>query len=364
MQHFDFLIVGAGFAGATLAHKLHKQGKKVLVVEKRNHIAGNCYDFYDDSGVLIHKYGPHYFRTNYDAVKEFLSQFTDWIPQEYRVRVSIKNKLYSFPINRTTLNEFFGLNLKTVEEAEAFLAAQRVKIAKPKNAEEQVLATAGKKIYEAFFKNYTKKQWGIDPKKLGPSVTARIPIRTDTNDHYTSAKFQALPKNGYTQLFEKMLTGIPVMLNTDYEDLKKYVEFDNVIYTGPIDTYFNYKFGKLPYRSLRFEFETYEKEFYQDWLQVNYPNEHRYTRIVEIKHITQQKTPFTTISKEFPTNEGEPYYPVPNPTNEKRYQKYLAESRKLPNVHFIGRLAQYQYLNMDEVVKSALDLFEQKFAAQ
>ncbi len=357
MRRFDYLIVGAGFAGATLAYLLHKKGKRVLVVEKRSHIGGNCFDYYNEHGVLVHKYGPHYFRTNYPEVRVFLSQFTDWIPQKYRIRVSVGGRLYSFPINRTTLNEVFGVSLRTVKEAEAFLEKKRKQIIHPKNAEEQILATAGQEIYELFFKNYTKKQWGMDPRKLAPTVTARIPIRTNTDDRYTSASFQALPKAGYTRLFEKMLTDIPILLNTDYEDIKHAVNYDKLIYTGPIDTYFQYFYGKLPYRSLRFAFTTYKKEFFQDWVQVNYPNEHAYTRIVEIKHITKQKIGFTTISKEYPSDNGEPYYPVPNTENEKRYQQYVAKAKRMPDIYFIGRLAQYRYMNMDEVVKAALDLF-------
>lgn len=355
---YDFLIVGAGFAGAVLARKLADAGKSVIVVEKRNHIAGNAYDCFDAYGVLIHAYGPHYFRTNYPHVKRFLSRFTEWIPQRYAIRVSIKEKLYSFPINRNTLNEYFGINLRTEAQAQDFLAKKRVPIAHPKDSEEQVLSLAGKEIYEAFFKEYTKKQWGMDPKKLSPEVTARIPIRFNTDDSYTSAGFQALPKEGYTKMFEKMLKGISVVLNTDYEDIKKLIPHKNLIYTGPIDTYFSYRYGKLPYRSLRFEFEHIQQEFYQDWVQVNYPNEHNYTRIVEAKHITKQKINSTTIAREYPTNRGEPYYPIPNKTNHDRYEKYRKLSHRKKNVFFVGRLAQYRYMNMDEVVNEALELFK------
>lgn len=358
MSRVDYLIVGAGFAGATLARKLHDFGKSVIVIEKRNHIAGNAYDMYDEHGVLIHLYGPHYFRTNHRKVRAFLSRFTEWTPQRYTVRVSLQNKLYSFPINRTTLNEFFHVNLKTPTQARKFLESKRIPIDHPKNAEEQVLANAGKEIYEAFFKNYTKKQWGMDPKKLGPEVTARIPIRFSTDDSYTSADFQALPKDGYTKMFEHMLAGIPVMLNTDFEQARELIDYRNIIYTGPIDTYYKNKFGKLPYRSLRFEFEHYNKEFYQDWVQVNYPNEEKFTRIVEVKHITHQKTVGTTISKEYPNNRGEPYYPVPNKSNQERYLQYKKLADKEKHVFFVGRLAQYRYMNMDEVVLEALSLFE------
>lgn len=358
MKKHDYLIVGAGFAGGVLAERLSSIGKKVLVIDKRDHIGGNCYDYYDNAGVLVHKYGPHYFRTNFPEVKEYLSKFTNWRPCKYRIRAYVNGELYPIPINRDTLNKFFNINLKNEEEARKFLDSKRLKIKNPKNAEEQVLALAGKEIYEAFFKNYTKKQWGIDPKKLDASVTARIPIRTNTDDRYVSDKFQAMPRDGYTKIFENLLRGIKVMLKTDFRTIKNKISYDKLIYTGPIDEFFNYKYGRLPYRSLRFKFETYDKEFYQDWSQINYPNTYKFTRIVEIKHVTGQKIPRTTIVKEYPTSRGEPYYPIPTPKNQKLYLRYKKEADKLKNVYFVGRLAQYKYLNMDQVIKEALDLFE------
>ena len=358
MEKVDFLIVGAGFSGAVLAERLNFNGYKVLIIDKRNHIGGNCYDYYDNTGVLVHKYGPHFFRTNSDEVRKYLSKFTSWIKYEYRIRSYINGRLYTFPINRNTLNEFFRINLKTKKEAENFLNLIRVKIKNPKNAEEQMLTTVGREIYEAFFKNYTKKQWGIDPRKLDPMVTARIPVRTNTDDRCVNEKFQAMPEDGYTKLFERMLAGVKVMLKTDFNKIKDKVKYDKLIYTGPIDEFFNYKFGKLNYRSLRFKFETHEKEFYQGYVQINYPNNYKFTRIIEIKHATMQKIPRTTIVKEYPLPIGEPYYPVPNPQNRALYLKYKQEADKLKNVYFIGRLAQYQYLDMDEVVKNSLDLFE------
>ena len=359
MRKFDYLIIGAGFAGSVLAERLNSIGKKVLVVDKRNHIGGNCYDYYNKAGVLVHKYGPHYFRTNFNEVKNYLSKFTKWRPCEYRIRSYINGQLYTFPINRNTLNEFFNINLKTEKQAKDFLNSKRIKIKKPKNAEEQVLALVGKEIYEAFFKNYTKKQWRIDSKKLDAFVTARIPIRTNADDRYVNEKFQAMPKDGYAKLFENMLRGVQVMLNTDFEKIKNKISYDKLIYTGPIDKFFNYKYGKLPYRSLKFKFETYNKEFYQNWSQINYPNNYKFTRIVEIKHVTGQKIPRTTIVKEYPCCKKEPYYPIPSQENQKLYLKYKKEADKLKNVYFIGRLAKYEYLNMDQVVKNALDLFNE-----
>lgn len=355
---FDYLVVGVGFSGSVLAERLSSIGKKVLVIDKRDHIGGNCYDFFDKNGVLVHRYGPHYFRTNSDRVIKYLSNFTDWLPCRYKVKACVGGKIYPLPINRETINRFFNLNLKTEEETKEFLEKKRVKIKKPQNAEEQVLSLAGREIYEAFFRNYTIKQWATHPRNLDASVTARIPIRTSNNDDYFSDKFQAMPKDGYTKIFEKMLKKCRVLLKTDYEKIKNKISYDRLIYTGPIDAFFNYKYGKLPYRSLKIKFENHPKEFYQNWVQINYPNNYKFTRIVEIKHVTKQKTKTTTTSKEYPTWEGEPYYPVPNEENEILYNKYQKEASKLENVYFIGRLAQYKYLNMDQVVENALNLFD------
>ena len=351
------MVVGAGLAGSVLAERLTSIGAKVLVIDRRNHTGGNCYDYYDRAQVLVHKYGPHYFRTNFNEVKRYLSKFTKWRPCEYRIRSYVNGKLYTFPINRNTLNEFFNMKLKTQKEAKEFLESKRLKIKHPKNAEEQVLALVGREIHEAFFRNYTKKQWGVDPKGLSASVTARIPIRTNTDDRYVNDKFQAMPRDGYSKLFENLLKGIKVILNTDFKDIKDIISYDKLIYTGPIDEFLDFRYGRLPYRSLKFKFETYTKEFFQNWCQINYPNDYKYTRIVEIKHVTRQKIPKTTIAKEYPCFGKEPFYPILNPESQKRYLKYRKEANKLKNVYFIGRLAQYQYLNMDEVVKESLNLF-------
>ncbi|GAX60429.1 UDP-galactopyranose mutase [Candidatus Scalindua japonica] len=354
----DFLIVGAGFAGSVLAERLNSIGKKVILIDKRDHTGGNCCDYYDSSGVLVHKYGPHYFRTNFQDVKEYLSKFTSWRKHEYRIRASINGLLYPLPINRDTLNNFFKINLRTEKEAKEFLNSKRSPIKNPKNAEEQVLAFAGREIYDAFFKNYTTKQWGIHPRELDASVTARIPIRTNTDDRYVNDLFQAMPEDGYSKVFENLLKNIEVILTADFKRVKHRIKFKTLLYTGPIDEFFDYKYGRLPYRSLRFRFETHNKEFYQDWSQINYPNDYKYTRIVEIKHATGQIIPNTTIVKEYPCEKGSPFYPIPNPDNQKIYLRYKRAAEKLNNVYFIGRLAQYRYLNMDQIVKEALDLFK------
>jgi UDP-galactopyranose mutase len=356
MKSFDFLIVGTGFAGSVLAQKLQEAGKKVLIIDKRNHIGGNSFDYFDEHGILIHKYGPHYFRTDSEQVWKYLSQFTEWIPHEYIVKASVKEKLYPMPINRDTLNKFFSINLQTDEEAKEFLEKKRESINNPANAEEQVLSLAGKDIYEAFFKNYTIKQWGINPKDLDASVTARIPIRFNTDKRYFTSKYQAMPKKGYFRLFENLLKGIPILLNTSFEEIKDTIAFKKLIYTGPIDKFFNNRHGQLPYRSVRFIFENHQKEFYQDYSQVNYPNDHEYTRIVEIKHATHQKAMTTTIVKEIPCNEGDPFYPIPNSKNKELFKRYEKDAKKMKNTYFIGRLAQYEYLNMDQVVKRTLTL--------
>lgn len=356
-MNYDYLIVGAGLSGSVLAERLTSIGEKVLVIDKRSHVGGNCYDYYDEAGVLVHKFGPHYFRTNYEEVEKYLSRFTEWRKYEYRIRSYVNGKLYPIPINRDTLNSFFKINLSTDEEAERFLESKRIKIDKPKNAEEQVLAAVGRELYEAFYKNYTIKQWGVKPTELDASVTARIPVRTNTDDRYFDDRFQAMPLEGYTKLVENLLRGVEVRLNTDYRRVKDKIKYNKLIYTGPIDEFFDYKYGRLPYRSLRFEFESFDMEFYQDFSQINYPNDYEYTRIVEIKHATGQKIPRTTIVKEYPKSVGEPFYPIPNPRNHELYLKYKEEASKLKNTYFIGRLAEYKYLNMDQVCKNALDLF-------
>jgi UDP-galactopyranose mutase len=364
LSSFDFLIVGAGFAGSVLAERIATQlGQTCLIVEKRNHIGGNAYDHYDAAGVLVHDYGPHYFRTNSQRIVEYLSQFTEWRSVEYKILSWTDGKFWQFPINLNTFEQLIG-RASTSQEMEAQLAEWRVQIDNPKNSEEVIVSQVGWKLYEMFFKNYTRKQWQRDAKDLDASVCGRIPIRTNRDDRYLSESFQALPKDGYTKMFEKMLAHpkIEVRLNTDFREARSQVRFDHLIFTGPIDEYFDHCFGPLPYRSLRFEPETIAQEFFQPAMQVNYPNDHDFTRIVEIKHATGQKLPATTIVREYPQDFGpgrEPYYPIPAPDAKALYSKYAERAVSEKNVSFVGRLATYRYYNMDQVVGMALAEFEQ-----
>ncbi len=355
---FDYLIVGAGFAGSILAERLAaRSDAKVLVMDKRNHIAGNAYDFYDDAGVLVHKYGPHIFHTNSEKVFEYLSRFTEWRPYEHRVQASVDGQLVPMPINTDTLNKLYGMNL-TCQEAEGFLASVAEPRAEIKTSEDAVVSRVGRDLYEKFFRNYTRKQWALDPSELDAAVAARVPARTSKDDRYFTDKLQAMPLNGYTRMFERMLDhpNIRIMLNTTYREVEQEVQFKELIFTGPIDEYFEYCYGRLPYRSLHFKHQTFDRELYQPAAVVNYPNEHAYTRVTEFKYLTGQEHPKTSVVFEYPRAEGDPYYPIPQPQNAELYARYKALGDALPNVHFAGRLATYRYYNMDQVVAQALML--------
>ena len=366
---FDFLIVGAGFSGCVLAERIATQlNKKVLIVEKRNHIGGNAFDFYNEAGILIHKYGPHWFHTSSSKIFKYLSQFTEWRLHSHRVRSYVDGILLPIPINMDTINFLYNKNFSHPSEVEKYLKSVRKKIAHPKNAEEMVLSSVGNDLYEKFFKGYTIKQWGISPSKLSASVTARIPTRYNRDDRYFNDIYQAMPKYGYSYLFHNLIKhpNISVLLKTDYKNIIDDLNFNQMIYTGPIDEFFDYLHGKLPYRSLQFEHETLDSEFYQEYQQVNYPNDYDFTRIVEWKHATGQKHPRTTITKEYPcdpsANGNEKYYPVPNDENRELYRKYHTAAKKLKAVYFCGRLADYQYYNMDQVVARALSIFEKSIS--
>lgn len=361
---WDYLIVGAGFAGSVLAERLASQrGARCLVVDRRDHIGGNAFDKLDAAGVLIHPYGPHYFRTNSDRVIAYLSQFTEWHHVDYKVLSFTHGKHWQFPINLNTFEQFVG-HPSTPEEMAATLEKWRVPVESPRNSEEVIISQVGRPLYEMFFRNYTRKQWRRDPSELDPSVCGRIPVRTNRDDRFCDEKFQALPKDGYAAMFAKMLAhpNIEVRLKTDYREARHAVQFRHLIYTGPVDEYFDRCFGALPYRSLRFEAETLPVEFAQPAMQVNFPNDHDYTRVVEIKHATGQKLPHTTIVREYPQDYAtglEPYYPIPAPDARAQYARYAERAAAEKGVTFVGRLATYRYYNMDQVVASALATFDQ-----
>jgi UDP-galactopyranose mutase len=359
---YDYLIVGAGFAGAVMAERLATQlNKKVLIVEKRNHIAGNAYDEYDEHGILVHKYGPHIFHTNSKQVFDYLSLFTEWRFYEHKVLANYRGELFPIPINRITINKFFGLNLTTDEEVKNFLFSKAEKRYPIMNSEDIIVNQVGRELFEAFFKNYTKKQWNLEPNELAPSVCGRIPVRFNDDCRYFTDKYQFMPKEGYTKMFEKMLNhkNIEIVLNTDYKKILNDVNFDKVIYTGPIDYYFDYLHGKLPYRSIRFEWENMEEAYYQSTTQVNFVDSSTdYTRVVEHKYLSGEISKTTTISREYPHNNGEPFYPIPSENNRKLYSKYKKEQFKEKNTIFCGRLAEYQYYNMDQVVGNAIMLLK------
>jgi len=359
---FDYLIIGAGFAGSVLAERLSTQfGKRILMVDRRPHVAGNAYDEKDGAGVLMHKYGPHIFHTNSDEVAAYLSQFTRWRPYEHHVLASVKGGLLvPMPINRTTLNTLYGLDLKSDEEARAYLASRAEPVERIRSSEDVVISAVGRELYATFFQGYTRKQWGMDPSELDKSVTARVPTRTNTDDRYFTDKFQNMPADGYTRMFENMLDqkGIELQLGVDFEDARDEAVYDRLIFTGPIDEYFDFRYGKLPYRSLKFRHETLDQEWFQPVGTVNYPAECTpYTRISEYKHMTGQSIRRTTITYEYPSAEGDPYYPVPRPENQALYKKFEALALETPHVHFVGRLATYRYYNMDQVVGQALATF-------
>jgi UDP-galactopyranose mutase len=356
---FDYLIVGAGFAGSVLAERLARgSGKKVLLVDRRPHIGGNAFDHYDDAGILVHKYGPHIFHTNSKEVFEYLSTFTKWRPYEHRVRASVDGQLVPIPINLDTINQLYGLKLTSMQ-VEDFFAS----VAEPREvvrtSEDVVVGRVGRELYEKFFRNYTRKQWGLDPSQLDSMVTARVPVRTNRDDRYFSDTYQAMPLRGYTRMFENMLDhdNIKVLLNTDYREVVEFIPHEKLIYSGPVDEFFDYRYGKLPYRSLKFEFETVNQEWVQPVAVLNYPNEHLYTRVTEFKHLTGQEHRKSSLVYEYPMAEGDPYYPVPRPENNELYKKYQAMAEERSDVHFVGRLATYKYYNMDQVVAQALSVY-------
>jgi UDP-galactopyranose mutase len=362
-ERYDYLIVGAGFAGSVLAERLASQhNARVLIVDRREHVGGNAYDEPNEAGILYHKYGPHIFHTNSDQVVDYLSQFTEWRPYEHRVLAHVRGQLVPIPINRTTLNRLFDLDLKTDEEAAEYLASRAEPVDEIRTSEDVVINAVGEELYKLFFRGYTRKQWGLDPSELDKQVTSRIPTRTNEDDRYFGDTFQAMPLEGYTKMFERMLDNplIEVRTGVDFAELKDRAHeiADHIIYTGPIDEYFDFRFGKLPYRSLKFDHQTLDQEWFQEVAVVNYPSEDvPFTRISEYKHLTGQEAPNTTITYEYPSAEGDPYYPIPRPENQELFKKYEALADETEGVTFVGRLATYRYYNMDQIVGQALATF-------
>jgi UDP-galactopyranose mutase len=355
---FDYLVVGAGFAGAVVAERLAETaGRKVLIVDKRMHIGGNAYDCYDQAGILVHRYGPHIFHTNSREVYDYLSRFTEWRPYQHRVQACVDGQLLPIPINLNTVNQLYGTNL-TSFELEQFL----VSVAEPRTpirtAEDVVIGKVGRELYNKFFRNYTRKQWDLDPSELDPSVTSSVQFRTSRDDRYFTDTYQAMPRDGYSKMFDRMLChpNIKVLLNTDYREVETAIPHKEMIYTGPIDEFFDFKCGKLAYRSLEFQFETFNRPVFQPSAVVKYPNENAYTRCTEFKYLTGQEHPCTTVVYEYPRANGEPYYPIPRPENAAIYRQYQVLAERTQGVHFCGRLASYRYYHMDQVVAQALAL--------
>lgn len=365
LDDVDLLVCGAGPVGCVIAERAATVlGWKVLLVEQRSHVAGNCYDSFHPNGVLIHNYGPHYFRTNDPALLAYLTRFTDWIPARYEVKSFVRGALHPFPINLDTLEQFYGRGLD-VSTAEGLLRRSRQPVTNPRNSEELVLSRVGRELYEAFYRNYTIKQWGVHPRDLDPEVCGRIPVRLNRDPRYVDHRFQVMPRRGYTAMFSKMLRHprIRVLLDCPFEGVRARVRPRRAtVYTGPIDAYFGHRLGKLPYRSLKFEFVAHRAEYVQPCVQINYPNDFGYTRSVEIKHVTRQRHPETVVGYETPSAVGEAYYPIPKSENTALYRRYreLADAERIRrNVYFCGRLAQYRYFNTDEVIREALSCFQE-----
>ncbi len=362
---YDWLVVGAGFAGAVLAERLASQrGERVLVIDRRPHVAGNAFDHLDAAGVLVHRYGPHIFHTNSDAVFAHLSRFTAWRPYEHRVLGEVDGMRVPIPINLDTINTLYGLSL-TSGELEDWFAARAEPVAEIRTSEDVVVSRIGRELYEKFFRGYTRKQWALDPSELDRAVTARVPVRSNRDDRYFTDAHQAMPLHGYTAMFERMLDHplITVRTSTDYADVLGRVAFRRLVWTGPVDEFFGHRFGRLPYRSLRFRHETLPQERFQPVGTVNFPQTEDFTRVSEYKHLTGQVHPQTSVTYEYPTAEGDPYYPIPRPENQALYKRYEALADATADTWFVGRLATYRYLNMDQVVGQSLATFARLDAA-
>jgi UDP-galactopyranose mutase len=379
---FNYIVVGSGFAGSVIAERIaNVLNQKVLIIEKRNHIGGNCYDYRDENNIIVHKYGPHLFHTDYKEVFDYLSNFTDWHIYHHKVLAFVDGKKVPLPFNLNSIYEVFPQELAKrleVRLIEKYGYGAKIPILELLKEEDQDLKFLANYVYEKIYKNYTIKQWGLKPEEISPQVTARVPIYVSRDNRYFTDKYQVVPKDGYTKIFERMLDhpNIKIMLNTDFKEVIS-IDFENkkiyflgqefkgkLIFTGMIDELFNFKYGFLPYRSLDLRFETIEQEYYQEAPVVNYPNDYDFTRITEFKHIHPVKSNKTTILKEYPKayrpNVDIPYYPVFTKENQELYNKYKEEADKFENLVLVGRLAEYRYYDMDDVVKRALEVFEER----
>lgn len=361
VDRYDTLVVGAGFAGAVMAERLASQcGHHVLLIDQRDHIGGTAYDYVDEHGVLIHAYGPHIFHTYSARVVNYLSQFTPWRAYEHRVIAKLGERLVPMPINRKTVNAFFGLELDSDEQVEALYAEKAEPVVSPRNSEEAVVSKVGRELYEGLFRGYTRKQWRCDPSELHASVCGRVPIRANTDDRYFSDRHQQMPADGFTAMFERMLEhpGIEVRTGVAFADVQATIDYGHLVYTGPIDSFFDYEYGPLPYRSLTFALRNHRTPgggFVQPVGTINYPDEEvPWTRITEFRHLTGQTHESSTLAVEYPCDDGDPYYPIPSDHARALYRRYQARASRLADVTFVGRLARYQYLNMDQVVGQAL----------
>lgn len=356
-MEIDNIIVGAGISGIVLARRIAEEiDEKVLLLDRRFHIGGYCYDCYDDYGILIHKYGPHIFRTDDKEVWNYMSRFTQWIDYQHKVLAYVCGKLYPMPINLDTINGVLGANYNSEDVLDYFKSVS-IDHKDINNVENVITSQVGKYFYEIFFKNYTEKQWGENPARLPKEIVSRIPIRNNRDDRYFTVKYQAMPKYGYTKMFERMLDhpNIKVLLNTDYKEIRDLIKYKKLYYSGSIDEFYNYRFGELPYRCVSFEFENLPKEHYQDVAVVNYPNDYDYTRITEFKHLTGQQSCSTTIAREYSSDKGDRSYPIPKKENIEIYNQYQ-ELSKSNEVTFIGRLGKYKYYSMDQTIKDMLSL--------
>jgi UDP-galactopyranose mutase len=367
VQEFDVCVVGAGLSGAVIAERYAATTKmSILVLDKRDHIGGNCYDFIDnETSIRVSKYGAHLFHTRYQQVWDYVQQFSEWVPYEHKVLALVEGNHIHVPVNINTVNALFNLDIKSVEDMDAWLKREQVRYnRKPSNSEEMALSRVGSKLYNLLFKPYTIKQWNKTPAELGPSVLARIPVRNNWDDRYFSDQYQALPKRGYTNLIQNMLESpqIIVRLKTDYFDIRDMIKCRKTYFSGPIDRFYEKKgLPKLEYRSLSFERKVLKNvDHFQPGSVVNHPSlKDNFTRIVEYKWLPNQEfdSNDTVIFYERSTADGEPYYPVPNERNQNLYTRYKTFANSDPDIYFLGRLANYKYFNMDEAIKNALDMF-------